>query len=149
MRVLLSQISAYKTDAWMSTEETLSILVADLAEYIKRSLKIEHNFCTTHLVRNRLRKHFRFWASCCWFFFSVFPQYVLWHVHSLSLMGSLWHGPQLSPDWQFGIKKRLPSCLFQGPWTPLKGSSFHSSLEECNTVGYTCLCSNSDSLSFH
>lgn len=150
MRVLLSQISAYKTDAWMSMEETLSILVADLAEYIKRSLKMEHNFCTTHLVRNRLRKHFRFWASWCWFFFfSVFPQYVLWHVHSLSLMGSLWHGPQLSPDWQFRVKKGFLHVYSKDHGLPSKGPSFHSSLEECNTVGYICLCSNSDSLSFH
>lgn len=77
MRVLLSQISAYKTsDAWMSMEETLSIFVADLAEYIKRRLKIEYNFCTAHLVRNMLEK-------------------------------------------KIGVKKKLPSCLFQGPWTPL------------------------------
>lgn len=75
MRVLLSQISAYKTfDAWTSTEETLSILVADLAEYIKRSLKIEHNFYTTHLVRNMLRKQtFDSELVVAGFFFLFFP----------------------------------------------------------------------------
>lgn len=148
MRVLLSQISAYKTfDAWMSMEETLSILVADLAEYIKRSLKIEYNFCTTHLVRNMLRKQ-TFHSElvvAVFFFFLIFPQYVLWHVHSLSLMGSLWHGPQLSPDWQFRVKKGFLHVYSKDHRLPSKGPSFHSSLEECNTVGY----SNSDSLSFH
>lgn len=77
MRVLLSQITAYKTfGAWISMEETLSILMAGLVQYIKSSLKNEHNFSITHLDRNMLGK-------------------------------------------KIGVKKRLPSCLFQGLWTAL------------------------------
>lgn len=98
----------------MSTEETLSILVADLAEYIKRSLKMEHNFCTTHLVRNMLRKQ----------------------TFDSELVDSL------------GSKKSFLHVYSKDHRLPSKGPSFHSSLEECNTVGYICLCSNSDSLSF-
>lgn len=149
MRVLLSQISAYKTDAWMSTEETLSILVADLAEYIKRSLKIEHNFCTTHLVRNRLRKHFRFWASCCCFFFLFFLNMsfdMFIHCHWWAPCDMVLNCHQID---SLGSKKGFLHVYSKDHGLPSKGPSFHSSLEECNTVGYTCLCSNSDSLSFH
>lgn len=50
--------------------------MAGLVQYIKSSLNIEHNFSTTHLVKNMLGK-------------------------------------------KIGVKKRLPSCLFQGLWTAL------------------------------